>query len=107
MATISRYDNVKITKDTATGKPRLGLFPKINGFDLFDQTDIVITVQEGMTLDYLAQQHLGNGRYWWIIALMNNLSMPVGDFMKGGIKLVIPTNISKITNMIANRQGDK
>jgi len=107
MVAVSRYDFVSIITDEKTKKERYGLSPRINGIDLFDRSDTVITTQEGESLDYLAEKYFNNGRYWWVIAIMNNLSLPVGDFMKGGKKLVIPGNISKIINAYSIKRNEK
>jgi len=98
---ISRYDEFDRVVDKITGKPRLETFPAIRATDLIDErNDIIIEFTEDMRLDGLAFQYLGDGRYWWAICLLNDISLPFGDLLPPGKLLRIPTNISRILNII-------
>lgn len=104
---ISRYNNLKTVVDEKTGKKRMALFPQLSAAELADSADVIVTTQDGESLDFLAHKYLGDGRYWWIIALLNNVSLPLGDFLQAGTSLRIPTNINNITNKIASKRNDK
>lgn len=48
-------------------------------------------------LDNLAHVHLGDGNYWWVIALLNGIDWAY-DIEEGQI-LKIPTNIDQILKL--------
>jgi len=98
---ISRYNEFDQVIDKVTGRPRLETFPPIKSTDLIDeQNDIIIEFQDGMRLDGLAFQYLNDGRYWWAICLLNDIHLPFGDQLPTGKLLRIPTNISRILDII-------
>lgn len=103
----SRYNTSSMIIDEKTGKRRLSLFPAISAAYLRDINDIIISTQDGDTLDHLAYKHLGNGRYWWMIALLNDISLPLGDFLEAGTILIIPTDTDKFFNALDNKEGEK
>ena len=49
-------------------------------------------------LDTLAHKYLGNGEYWWIIALMNDIDW-VFNFVPGEI-LKIPVDINDVLRLV-------
>jgi len=88
---ISRYRNTKnINSDYQD------TFSPIIATDIQSNTDIFYVVLDGDRLDTLARKFLGDGKYWWIISLLNDMSMPFGDTMKPGTIIRIPTNITSI-----------
>jgi len=100
---ISRYKNFKEKIDPTTLKKRLETFPPISSRDLEDPSDIIIRFQDGQRLDRLAFDYLGDGRYWWAICLLNNISLPFGSQITPGTLLRVPLNISGILNKIEQR----
>lgn len=52
----------------------------------------ILTTENTCRLDLLAKQYLGNSKYWWIIALVNDLP---GDsiVVNKGIWLYIPKEV--------------
>lgn len=58
---------------------------------------IVVSYSQGDRLDLLADKHLGNGAYWWIIALVNKLSWPWG--IPYGTLLKIPNSVEQILDL--------
>jgi hypothetical protein len=58
---------------------------------------IQLRVSKFDRLDNLAFKYLGSGEYWWIIALMNNLSWAF-DFEDGQI-IKIPTDVQDVLKL--------
>jgi len=100
---ISRYKEFGVVKDQSTRRLRLESFPHIRSEDLHDANDIIIQYTDGMRMDTLARDYLGDGRYWWVICLMNDLDLPFGDRLLPGVIIRIPINISEILNKISNK----
>ena len=65
-----RYNNVKINT-TQLGKYIYdsSYYPKIDRKD----TDIYIITKRGDRMDLLSHKYYGDSRYWWIIALANDI----------------------------------
>jgi len=59
------------------------------------------TFSQGERLDHLAELHLGDGAYWWVIALVNSIDYP---FASGGLvpgrKLRIPLDVRDVLDKI-------
>jgi len=101
---ISRYAEFETVKDQSTNRLRLESFPYIRAEELYDSVnDVIITFTDGMRIDTLAQDYLGDGRYWWVICLINDLDLPFGDRLLPGTVIRIPTNVSIILDKIANK----
>jgi nucleoid-associated protein YgaU len=88
---ISRYKNTKNFNSNYQNT-----FPAINIIDIQSNSDIFYVIVDGDRMDTLATKFLGDGRYWWIIALLNDIKVPFGDSMKPGTIIRIPTNITNI-----------
>jgi hypothetical protein len=93
-----RYSYTDIKK-TFDGKDsyRSTFYPVIHD----DETDIYIIAADNVFLDKLSKQYYGSERYWWVIALANNintcrLSIPVGKQIK------IPGNLDRIIEDLRN-----
>ena len=69
---ISRYKNFGTIKDPKTGKMRLRTFPPVSSREVRRQNDITVRLQGAMRIDKIAEEYLGDGRYWWIICLLND-----------------------------------
>lgn len=61
---------------------------------LADFTTFQIVAAKFDRLDNLASIHLGDGQYWWIIALFNNLDWAYT--IEEGQILSIPTNLDEV-----------
>lgn len=94
MAT-SRYQNTK-NKDYDYHNT----FPDVSIQDVISDDDFYYTVKDRERIDQLANRFLGDGRYWWIICLANNISMPFGDGLKPGSIIRIPRNINNVLKHI-------
>ena len=99
---LSRYGNLPLII-TDNDKPRLASFPTIKPKELESDTDIVIVWKDEMRIDILAHQYLGDGRYWWAICLLNGISLPFSHDLIPGSLIRIPTDISKIFNVINDK----
>ena len=55
------------------------------------------TTKTGDRLDHLAARFLNEDRYYWVIALINNLMMP---FVPVGTKLNIPVDVNDVLDRI-------
>lgn len=63
-------------------------------FDVLNIPTFNIRTSDNDRLDTLAFKHLGAGEYWWMIAMVNNLSWAF-DFVPGDI-LKIPVDAQDI-----------
>ena len=99
----SRYENFKTVLDVKTNKKRLETFPAVTGEELRSPNDIVIELNQSQRIDALAATYLGDGRYWWIICLLNDLTFPFGKNLKAGTILRIPSSIDKFINILQSR----
>lgn len=103
MAAISRYDQFKVIKDEKTLKDMLESFPDIKAEDIISDSDILIRYQAGQRFDKLANDYIGDGRYWWAICLANDIDLPLGVSVEPGTVLRIPINVSKALSLIIQR----
>ena len=99
----SRYANFRTVLDRKTQKRRLETFPPISAADVISSSDIIIELDQAQRIDAIASKHLGDGRYWWCICLLNDLTFPFGKRLKAGTILRIPSNIDKFINIIQKR----
>lgn len=65
--------------------------------DFSDVSFIEYVVKSGDRLDTLSARYLNDDKYWWAIALINNLVLPT---ISPGQKIKIPTNISEILDRV-------
>lgn len=95
---ISRYDFAN-TKQSDTGKrvKESLTLPVIEDRD--DDVYIITSVND--RLDSLAFRFYGNAKYWWIIAIVNNLGKGTVA-VDPGIQLRIPVNPSTVITELDN-----
>lgn len=101
----SRYANFRTVFDPKTSKRRLETFPPINSEQVKSDNDILIELDQSQRIDVVAANYLGDGRYWWCICLLNDLTFPFGKNLKAGTILRIPNNIDKFINTIQQRNN--
>lgn len=101
----SRYANFKTIYDSKTAKRRLETFPPISAEEVKSQSDIIIELDQAQRIDAIAANYLGDGRYWWCICLLNDLTFPFGKNLKAGTILRIPSNIDRFINKIQTKTG--
>ena len=84
---ISRYKNGGETDDL---EGKFGWFEPIS-FQK-DSSDIVFTVTKEFVgkLWLIAEHMYGDSRYWWFIAMYNDIIDPIGDTYEG-LELILPT----------------
>ena len=82
-------------------------FPRISIKDISSKTDIIVKLKGNDTLDGLAIKYLGDGRYWWVICLMNNIMNPLGNDLFIGRALRIPTSIDTVLHAIERNRNAK
>lgn len=91
--TLSRYRNLNTLENKK--------FYESSEFPTLDELDSISTIQIVVSqfdrLDNLAFIHLGDGAYWWVIALMNNIDWPF-TFEEGQI-LKIPTDVKDVLKL--------
>lgn len=95
---ISRYSSAKI-KRSDTGKQvyqslSLPVIPELD-------SDIYIITNTADRLDSLAYKYYGEAKYWWIIAIVNDLGKGTIS-LEPGIQLRIPANPSTVITQLEN-----
>lgn len=99
----SRYSSLDKIIDGKDFNKRYESFPNITSNDIKSNNDTFITWDETQRLDNIANDYLGDGRYWWVICLMNDLKFPFGELQNGQI-LRIPSSIDYVFNAIRNKK---
>ena len=91
----NRYSYSVIQTEKDTKKKYLGslIYPKIKPTD----NDLYIISESTDRLDLLANKYYGDKKLWWIIAIANNIN-DASFYVKEGLQLRIPSNLSKILN---------
>lgn len=92
----SRYDNIKVTTNDRGKKVYQSLtIPTIED----KEDDVYIITNSSDRLDILANKYYGNPRYWWVIAIANNIGK--GTLMvEGGLQIRIPSNPATIIDQL-------
>lgn len=96
----SRYANFRTIFDPKTRKRRLETFPPITSEQVRSSSDVIIKLDQAERIDAIAANYLGDGRYWWCICLLNDLTFPFGKNLKAGTILRIPSNVDRFINSI-------
>lgn len=96
-----RYESVK-TKKSPNGKTvyETVKIPYIEP----TESDIYVISTVGDRLDYLANSYYGNPRYWWVLAMVNNLGKGT-MIVEPGTQLRIPNNPSTIIQQLQDING--
>jgi len=103
---ISRYKNFGTIRDPKTGKQRLETFPAIQGLLLQRPSDLIITLTTAARIDSLAADHLGDGQYWWVICLLNDMVFPFGKQVEAGTTIRLPNSVDNFVALIQAKLGD-
>jgi nucleoid-associated protein YgaU len=89
-----RYSRTEVLPGNVYGSFDL---PQTNRIKQVDTFDGVISreyiVKSGERLDHLAARFLNDDRYWWTIALLNDLIDP---FLEPGQKIRIPLDVNDV-----------
>jgi len=104
MAT-TRYQYSGTIVDEKKNTRRMSLFPTIKADDITSPDDIIVELKVTDRFDKLANDYLGDGRLWWVLCLINDVSTPFS--LLPGSLIRIPTNISKVMNAIQRKAYEK
>lgn len=98
---LSRYQNTTAIRYENKGKYHLQTPVFVPGAELAAAVSyIVVEYMAGTRLDVLANHHLGDGRYWWAICMINDLNSPYDPHLKVGSLIKVPTNISDVVKYL-------
>lgn len=86
-----KYSNQLIEKFTNRKYLSSTIYPKIAP----TEDDLYIIADEADKLDVLANKYYGSPRYWWVIAIANNLN-DASVYITPGTQLRIPSDLPKI-----------
>jgi len=91
----NRYTYSAIQTEPSTKRKYLGstIYPKIAPTD----NDLYIISEVTDRLDLLANKYYGDRSLWWVIAVANNIN-DASFYVKEGLQLRIPSNLSQILN---------
>jgi nucleoid-associated protein YgaU len=89
--TTSRYRN---TIDQNKDEHTTFYFAKAE--DVQSSNDIFYKIKEGERLDTISKKFFRDPKYWWVIAIANNISFPFGDETKAGTIIRIPSNVNNV-----------
>mgnify|MGYP001566277498 CR=1 FL=1 len=90
---ISRYQDLKNEKFDY-----INTFPAIKIDDIISNDDFFYTIKDKERIDQISRKFLSDGRYWWAICIVNNLSNPFQ--IKPGSIIRIPRDINKILSKL-------
>jgi len=91
----SRYSYTNTIRDVDTNEAYMEstIYPRIKAND----NDFYVISEASDRIDLLAKKYYNDVSLWWVIAVANNLNN--GDFfVKPGLQLRIPSDITRITN---------
>lgn len=94
----SRYSNNTIIDGSYYGTWRNPVTERIDGNMLEGVQTFDYTMSIGDRLDILAAKYFGDDKYYWVIALVNNIKWPLG--IEPGTVIKIPKNVSDILNKL-------
>ena len=104
MAT-SRYAYSKVVTIVDEYNPRdiarrLSTWGSVKSTDISSPDDIRYELKSSDRLDHVAYNYLGDGRYWWMICLANDLVSPFDKTLRPGRILTIPSNPERVLNVL-------
>ena len=106
MAT-SRYEKFSQVRKNSKDYYRLETFPSLQVEELESIPHNIVMWKETDRMDALAQDLLGDARYWWVICLLNDLVNPFSYSLLPGTLLKIPYEASTVVNLINRKQSAK
>lgn len=95
----SRYSLLLKSLNLSTLRLTHETFPPIKGKELYSDSDKFIIWDETMRMDILAHQYLGDGKYWWMICLINDLTFGIGG-VNNGQNIRIPSSPEFVFNVL-------
>ena len=103
----SRYDKFSQVRSNSKDYYRLETFPSLTSEELQNIPHNVVMWKETDRMDAMAEDFLGDPRYWWIICLMNDLVNPFSYDLLPGTLLKIPNDVGTIFSLIQQKQVGK
>ena len=104
---ISRYNKFSQVRSNSKDPYRLETFPSISSEELDNVPHNVVMWKETDRMDAVAEDLLGDARYWWIICLMNDLVNPFSYKLLPGTLIKIPHDATVVSNLIKRKQEGK
>lgn len=87
------YSETLIQNETKKRYLESVIYPKIKP----DDDDFYIIAEASDRLDILSKKYYNDAKYWWVIAVANNIN-DATLFVEPGAQIRIPANISKVLN---------
>ena len=106
MAT-SRYEKFSQVRKNSKDYYRLETFPSLQAEELESIPHNIVMWKETDRMDAMAQDLLGDARYWWVICLMNDLVNPFSYNLLPGTLLKIPYEATAVISIIKRKQSAK
>ena len=75
-------------------------FKQVQIDDIIADDDFFYVLKDRERLDQIARRFLGDGRYWWIICLMNAFDGPFDKRMIPGTIIRITRNINNVISKL-------
>ena len=104
---LSRYDKFSQVRSNSKEPYRLETFPSITHEELSIIPHSVVMWKETDRMDAMAEDLLGDARFWWIICLMNNLVNPFSYNLLPGTLIKVPHEAASVVNLIKRKQESK
>lgn len=95
---ISRYRNTEVLKLNLTGSRYYNDIKLPSKKKLEKVPTFKVRISQFDRLDQLAAKHLGDGTYWWVIALLNDIDW-IYDFEVGSL-IKIPINVEDVLRLL-------
>lgn len=100
----SRYDFLENVYDVRYKEFRKETFPPIKAEDIISDRDIIVSWNSAERIDKIAAQYYGDGSYWWIICLANDLISPLQK-IEDGTSIRIPSSVELVIEKIKLKRG--
>ena len=100
----SRYDFLENVYDVKYNEFRKETFPPIKAEDIISDRDIIVSWNSAERIDKIAAKYYGDGSYWWIICLANDLISPLQK-IEDGTPIRIPSSVELVIEKIKLKRG--
>jgi hypothetical protein len=100
----SRYDFLENVYDVKYNEFRKETFPPIKAEDIISDRDIIVSWNSAERIDKIAAKYYGDGSYWWIICLANDLISPLQK-IEDGTSIRIPSSVELVIEKIKLKRG--
>ncbi|MAH51073.1 hypothetical protein CMI37_34975 [Candidatus Pacearchaeota archaeon] len=103
----SRYEKFSQVRKNSKDYYRLETFPSLQSEELESIPHNIVMWKETDRMDAMAEDLLGDARYWWVICLMNDLVNPFSYSLLPGTLLKIPYEALDVINIVNRKQSAK